>query len=263
MDVCLPLGKIPFPLTSESIRLNGVSMHIIFLTFIASRIYFVGWKLTILILALEYIISIIVKYMFLQKNFKQTSEVSEGDVIIVCRGGVAGEASDLAELFMYHVSGLLYTGTIYGHVGQVFKDYDGQLKVADVRFNKKHKNSTRHYIDTVPDFIDNYEGKHYIVKRDLTYDENMRLTKAVHLIAENTGHCTDCFNPIRLAKVPNKDASPDEILEFGKAYGFGCAENINFIQRIAGVSKIDDRFVLPHHFSRNEKVCELKVNKGN
>jgi len=55
-----------------------------------------------------------------------------------------------------------------------------------------------------------------------------------------------------LLKTPSKDATSDEIIEFGKKYGLGCAENITMIQ-----SQIDDRYVLPYHFSKDQNVKKL------
>jgi hypothetical protein len=259
MADCLPLEEIPEPITSESIKLNGVSMHLIFWTVLFSRMLFLGWETTFIIILVEYIASIFLRDMAFSRHFETTTRenIREGDVIIVCRGGNAGAAADWAELFMYHVSALLYTWSVYGHVGQVFRDYDGQLKVADVRYNKKHQDHTKHYIDSIPEFIKNYEGTHYVVHRFLNEDESKKLTDAVHRIGDIIGHCRDCFNPLRILKTPSKDATPDEIIEFGKKYGLGCAENIAMIQRVAGISQIDDRYVLPYHFSKDQNVKKL------
>jgi len=259
MTDCLPLEKIPNLITLESIKLNGISMHLIFWTFLISRILFVGWEMTFIIILIEYTASIILRNIAMNKKFETTTidKIREGDVIIVCRGGAAGESADWAELFMYHISSMLYTWSLYGHVGQVFRDYDGKLKVADVRYNKKHVNSAKHFIDSIPDFIENYEGVHYVVHRRLSREESKRLTDAVHLVAENTGHCTDCFSPFKLLETPEKDANTEQIINFGKKHGFGCAENINMMQRIAGISQIDDRYVLPHHFARDQSVLKL------
>jgi len=256
----MPLEKIPEPITIESIQMNGISMHVIFWSFIISRLFFMGWKNTLLLILAEYLISIFIRNRELNKKYKKSSlrDVKEGDVIIVCRGGVAGESSDWAELFMYHISGLLYTQSVYGHVGQVFMDMDGVLKVADVRFNKKNKDSHMHYVSTLPDFINEYEGVHYLVPRtpQLSKEESYRLTRAVYTIAPIAGHCVDCFNPIRLLKTPTKDSSMREILDFSKEYGLGCAENVTMIQRLAGISKIDNKWVLPYHFS-SDKISVL------
>ena len=203
--------------------------------------------------------AILIRNRALRQTFKTTTieNIREGDVIIVCRGGVAGESADWAELFVYHVSSLLYTGSVYGHVGQVFRDYDGDLKVADVRYNKKHQDHSQHYIDSIEDFIKNYEGVHYVVHRNLDEEQTKNLTDAVHLIAKNTGHCTDCFNPLRLWETPSHTATPEDIIHFGKKYGFGCAENVTMIQRVAGISEIDSRFVTPVHFTQNQEVYQL------
>jgi hypothetical protein len=253
---CLPIENIPDPITIESIQINGVSMQIIFWTLLVSRLLFLGWKLTVLIIVVEFLLALFIRDRELSRPFETTrrDNIREGDVIIVCRGGRGGEADDWAELFMYHVSTLLYTQSLYGHVGQVFRDYDGELKVADVRYNKKNRNDSKHYVETIDEFIKNYEGTHYVVHRKLSYTESKRLTDAVHLIGKNTGHCVDCFNPIRLVQTPTKYSSTDEILEFGKRYGFGCAENVTMIQRIAGISQIDDWFITPQHFSKNQNV---------
>jgi hypothetical protein len=260
MKDCLPIGQIPFPITIESIKLNGISMHLIFWTIIISRLFFAGWEITIIIILTEYLISLFLKE-FLQARIYPSigiDDIDVGDVIIVCRGGAGGQAADWAELFMYHISSLLYTQSIYGHVGQVFRDSDGDIKVADVRYNKKHQDANKHFIDSVPEFIKNYEGVHYVVRRSLTDEQKRNLTDAVRLVSERTGHCTDCFNPFRLFETPSKDATADEIIRFGEKHGLGCAENVNMMQRIAGISQIDDRFVLPHHFARNQEIFLLK-----
>jgi hypothetical protein len=255
MASCLPLEKIPDPITAESIKLNGISMHLLFLAIVGTMVYSLGWKITLVLILFSYLLALLVRKRALRQNFKKTTieNIREGDVIIVCRGGVGGESADWVELFVYHISSLLYTGSIYGHVGQVFRDYDGELKVADVRYNKKHKNNTQHYIDSIEDFIKNYEGIHYVVHRNLTEDQSRNLTDAVHLVAENTGHCTDCFNPFRLLETPSHKATP----EFGKKHGLGCAENVTMIQRIAGISEIHDRFVTPVHFTKNHTLYRL------
>jgi len=256
----MPLEKIPPPITAESIELNGPSMHIIFWSLIALSFIYFGWKLTSAVVVVMYLFSIIVRNSITTKKFPTTTleNIQEGDVILVCRGGPAGESADWAELFMYHVSGVLYTGSQYGHVGQVFKDYDGVLKVADVRYNKSHRDNSKHYIDTIPDFINNYEGTHYVVHRRLTEEQTRNLTPAVYLVAKNAGHCTDCFNIRKMLETPSSDATPEENIRFGMKHGLGCAENISMIQRIAGISAFDNRFVLPHHFAQDQVVYKLE-----
>lgn len=259
MATCLPLEKIPVPLSVESIQINGISTHVIFLCISVLSVYFLGWKITLGLVLFQYLLALVIRNRVLRQQFKTTTleNIREGDVIIVCRGGKAGESADWAELFIYHVATLLYTGSIYGHVGQVFRDYDGELKVADVRYNSKHRDHKKHYIDSVQNFIKNYEGTHYVVHRHLTEEQTKNLTDAVHLVAKNTGHCRDCFNPLRLWETPSHKATPNDIIQFGKKHGFGCAENISMIQRIAGISEIHDRFIIPHHFTHKQEVYRL------
>ena len=259
MEKCMPLEKIPPPITLESIKLNGPSMHIIFWGLIVLCFIYFGWKLTVSIIVVMYLCSIVVRNVVTSKKFPTTvlENIRAGDVILVCRGGPAGESADWAELFMYHVSGVLYTWSQFGHVGQVFRDYDGVLKVADVRYNKSHRDNSKHYIDTIPDFIKNYQGTHYVVHRQLTEEQTQKLTPVVHLVAENAGHCTDCFNISKILETPSSDARPDDIIHFGMKHGLGCAENISMIQRIAGISNVDERFVLPHHFAKSLPVYKL------
>lgn len=255
----MPLEKLPNLIAEESVKLNGISMHVMFLTIIGTMLYFLGWKITFIIILGLYLLAILVRNKVFQKKFIKTSQenIREGDVIIVCRGGPAGESADWAELFMYHVLALLYTGSVYGHVGQVFKDYDGTLKVADVRYNKTHQDSQKHYIDSIPNFIKNYKGVHYVVHRNLKEEQTRNLTDAVYFVAKNTGHCTDCFNPLRLWETPSHNATPEDIIRFGKKHGLGCAENVAMIQRIAGICEIHDRFITPVHFTRNQEVYKL------
>lgn len=218
--------------------------------------------MTSIVVVVMYIFSIAIRNVVINKKFPTTNvqNIQEGGVILVCRGGPAGESADWAELFMYHIAGLLYTGSQYGHVGQVFKDYDGILKVADVRYNKSHRDNSKHYIDTIPDFIKNYQGTHYVVHRQLTEEQTRNLTWAVHLVAQNAGHCTDCFNILKMLETPSSDATPEENIRFGMKHGLGCAENISMIQRIAGISAFDDLFVLPHHFAKGQIIYKLEQN---
>lgn len=242
----------------KSIELNGVSGHIIFGIFVLFSLYKFGFLDTLLILVILFILALIIKKREIDKKRSEISKdvfyenVKAGDTIIVCRGGKSGISSDITELFLYFILGTIASGSIMGHVGQVFMDKDDVLKVTDVRHNSLYKSSNKHFICTVPEFInEQYEGVKFWkpLTRTLTERESERLTKVVHLISENTGHCHDCFNPVRILNTPHPTASLEEILQFGKKYGFGCAENIGFIQRIAGFDEVPyNRFILPHHF---------------
>jgi hypothetical protein len=184
--------------------------------------------------------------------------VKPGDTIIVCRSGDSGISSDLAELFVYFVFGTIASGSVMGHVGQVFMDYDGILKVADVRHNLLHKSSVKHFICTLEEFINvQYEGVKFWnpLSVPLTPEQVETLTSVVHYVAENTGHCSDCFNPLRIIQTPDQNATVSEIISFGKRHGFGCAENVGFIQRIAGMTESPlNRFIMPHNFESDSII---------
>ena len=249
---CMPLTSELALFSRDSIRLNGPSMIIFFWIFIFGLVRLMGLKWSVALLILLYFGASIVRSKEFQKNFPQTdfSNVKEGDVIVVCRGGKGGMASDISELYMYHIFGLLFTGSILGHVGLVFRDVDNVLKVVDVRLNLDSADSSRHFVCTVPEFDQQYKGVKYLTSRPpLTPDESRRLTEAVYDIAPHIGHCQDCFNPFRLAATPSDGASREEMFQFGKRYGYGCAENIAMILRWAGLDAPVQRFVLPHHFA--------------
>jgi len=248
----MPLWVTGSPLSLDSVRMNGPSMIIIFWIIIFALVFSIGWKLTVGIFVLLYISAIVIREREFGKKYPVVnfSNVKEGDVIVVCRGGKGGFSSDLAELYMYHISGLLFTGSIFGHVGLVFRGDDGVLKVVDVRLNLDSADPTRHFICTVPEFDQQYKGVKYLVPSNtLTVRENDRLTGAVYSIAPHIGHCQDCFNPIRLLNTPSNNASREEMFEFGRRYGYGCAENIAMILRWAGLPAPAHRYVLPHHFT--------------
>lgn len=248
----MPLWVTGAPFSRDSMRLNGPSMIIMFWLLLFALLYIVGWRLTLFILVALYVLAIIIRDREFQKVYPKVdfSQVKEGDVIVVCRGGKGGLASDIAELYMYHIFGLLFTGSIFGHVGLVFRDTDGVLKVVDVRLNLDSSDATRHFICTVPEFENEYKGVKYLVPSNtLTVRESERLTQAVHSIAPHIGHCQDCFNPVRLLQTPSNNASRDEMFEFGKKYGYGCAENIAMILRWAELDAPTQRHVLPHHFT--------------
>jgi hypothetical protein len=233
-------------------RLNGPSMIIIFWLFIFALTRLVGLKWSVIILVLLYVGAVMVRSKEFKKQFPQTDflNVKEGDVIVVCRGGKGGMASDVSELYMYHIFGLLFTGSIFGHVGLVFRDVDNVLKVVDVRLNLDSADGSRHFVCTVPEFDQQYKGVKYLTSRPpLTKDESRRLTEAVYDIAPHIGHCQDCFNPFRIAATPSVSASREEMFRFGKQYGYGCAENIAMILRWAQLDAPSQRFVLPHHFT--------------
>ncbi len=248
----MPLWVTGAPFSRESMRLNGPSMIIIFWIFVMALIFLAGWKLTLISLVILYIFAVVVREREFRKKHPviDFSNVKEGDVIVVCRGGKGGLASDLAELYMYHIFGLLFTGSIFGHVGLVFRDVDGVLKVVDVRLNLDSADPNRHFICTVPEFDQQYKGVKYLVPSNtLTVRESERLTQAVYSIAPYIGHCQDCFNPIRLLNTPSNNASKEEMFEFGRRYGYGCAENIAMILRWAELDAPMNRYVLPHHFT--------------
>lgn len=257
---CANLETDPWPVHPMSIHLNGASMHLLFWIGVVVLLLTAGWKW-----ALAFFVGVYLVAHFIRRRQVRHPRVTsfdgirEGDVIVVCRGGVAGRAADIPELYMYHVSGLVATGTAYGHVGQVFRDHDGTLKVADVRFNATARNANQHYVCTLEEFYTEYEGEKYWVRREpaLNSHESMRLTKAVEAVAPVTGHCTDCFNPVRVWDTPRPDDDPETFLAFGKAHGYGCAENVAVIQRIAGVCQIPHRWVLPHHFV--QKGADVRV----
>lgn len=249
---CAPLASEMAIVSRDSIRLNGPSMIIIFWLFVFGLVRLIGLKMSVLVLILLYLSAVLVRSKEFQKEFPQTnfSNVKEGDVIVVCRGGKGGMASDISELYMYHIFGLLFTVSLFGHVGLVFRDVDNVLKVVDVRLNLDSADSSRHFVCTVPEFDQQYKGVKYLTSRpSLTKDESRRLTEAVYDIAPHIGHCQDCFNPFRLAATPSNIASREEMFEFGKRYGYGCAENIAMILRWAGLDAPVQRFVLPHHFT--------------
>lgn len=244
--------------------MNGPSINLIFWSVIAFQAYYFGIKMVIIGIILNILFAIWIRERERRKIYNEIDEydfynnVAEGDIIIVCRGGTSGESFDFAEYYIYYIVGTIMSGSIFGHVGQVFRDIDGILKVADVRFNRKNKDSTKHYICSVKDFIQKeYEGVKFWkqIKQPLTDSESFRLTKTIHTIGSQTGHCVDCFNPLRFFYTPSVDASSKEIIEFGKRFGFGCGENISFIQRVAGLPNVPkNRFVLPHHFADSSLI---------
>lgn len=255
---CAPFKTDTF-ISLTSIKMNGPSLFLIFWSVFAFQLYYFGFGVVIIGIILNIFMATWIRERERRKKYSEIHEydfynnVAEGDVILVCRGGTSGESFDVAELYVYYILGTIMSGSIFGHVGQVFRDTDGILKVADVRFNRKNKNNSKHYICSVEDFVQKeYEGVKFWkkTKQPLTEEESLRLTKAVHTIGSQTGHCDDCFNPLRTLSTPFHNASPSEILEFGKRYGFGCAENISFIQRVADIPDApQQRFVLPHHFA--------------
>jgi hypothetical protein len=251
--------------SKKSIELSGIWMHIFFWGFVLVLFRYTGLY-TILILLSLYVLALVIKkhqtdkprLKISCKNFYKN--VKPGDTIIVCRSGDSGVSSDLAELFMYFVFGTIYSGSIMGHVGQVFLDYDGVLKVVDVRHNLLHKSSDKHFICTVEEFINvQYEGVKFWnpLKKPLNDSEVKNLTDVVHYVSNNTGHCIDCFNPFRILETPDQSSSFDDIISFGIRHGFGCAENIGFIQRIAGIKEAPkSRFIMPHSFE-NELILKI------
>ena len=260
---CAPF-KTDTVISPTSIKMNGPSLILIFWSVLALQAYHFGLGVVLIGIILNIFWATWIRERERRKPYHEIHEydfynnVAEGDVILVCRGGTSGESFDFAELYVYYILGTIMSGSIFGHVGQVFRDTDGTLKVVDVRFNRKNRDNSKHYICSVQDFVQNeYEGVKFWkqTKRPLTDEESFRLTKAVHTIGSQTGHCGDCFNPLRMLSTPFQDASPSEILEFGKRHGFGCAENISFIQRAAGLPDAPQgRFVLPHHFADSTLV---------
>lgn len=258
---CAPLHTDGI-LTEKSIKLNGISGHIIFGTLLFTLVYICGIFRTIVVLMFLYLVALYIKKEETNRYRKKItkslfySSVKAGDTILVCRGGSSGISSDITELFLYFIIGTIASGSIMGHVGQVFMDNDGILKVTDVRHNSLYKSNNKHFICTVPEFIEEqYEGIKFWkpLKQPLSDEGIERLYNTVKIISDNTGHCHDCFNPLRVINTPTSISSYEEILEFGKKYGFGCAENIGFIQRIANIPDAPyNNFILPSHFENDD-----------
>jgi len=236
-------------LSIESFRMSGPWLYVVFMTLVYIGGY-VGVILNVLIALYIRRREVNITHQSIEREDFYRN-VQEGDIILVCRSGRSGVALDIVELYVYNIIGTVMSGSILGHVGQVFRDVDGSLKVIDVRMNSKNSNRHEHFICSVEEFMIDYEGVKFWkqCKEPLTSEESYRLTKAVQTIGSQTGHCDDCFNPFRVLNTPSNESSPREILDFGKRYGFGCAENISFIRRAAGIDAPSQRFVLPHHFA--------------
>lgn len=260
---CLALNTTLLPITKDGFNLNGTSVYIILFTccFILYRIF--GTVNTLNILLVFYIVVSVYRDFQIKKLTKNTvskenflRDAKEGDIILVCRGGSAGDSADLTELYMYHIFGTLMSDSIIGHAGIIFKDDTGLLKVADVQLNAANNENYGHVFTDIQEFIETgYVGLHFWKRldRSLTEDENKRLTASVYK-CEKIRHCEDCFNEDKIGFDWN--ISFDDIWHHMNEHGAGCAENIYLILYVAGLlqgPKYADR-ILPSTFMEGTKI---------
>ena len=268
---CLSLNTQLVPITKDGLKFNGISIYMIFVICCFGLYKLFGLIGGLNILLILYIFVSMyrdfqIKKLTKNKVPKETflRNVREGDVLLVCRGGSAGDSADLTELYMYHVFGSLVSDSVIGHVGIVFRDNNGNLKVADVQLNAVNNENNGHIFTDIKEFIETgYVGLHFWKRLDrpLNETESRLLTESVYTCKE-IRHCEDCFSEAKIGF--NWNVSFEDIWHHMSEHGAGCAENIYLILYVAGLLEgpiYADR-IIPSSFLDNKKIKLVNNSYG-
>jgi hypothetical protein len=268
---CLSLNTRLLPITEDGLKFNGISIYMILIICCFGLYKLFGLTGGLNILLILYIFVSVyrdfqIKKLTRNKVPKETflRDVKEGDVVLVCRGGSAGDSADITELYMYHVFGSLVSDSVIGHVGIVFRDNMGRLKVADVQLNAANNENNGHVFTDIKEFIETgYVGLHFWKRlvRPLSETESRRLTESVYK-CEEIRHCEDCFSEAKIGF--NWNVSFEDIWHHMSEHGAGCAENIYLILYVAGLLEgptYADR-IIPSSFLDNSQIKLVNNSYG-